>query len=71
MLYALSNFDQTGYFLAAIVSLLVGWDLYQFRKKDGCSVSTWFFEMNKSWSILVLIIGIVLGHLFWPIHQGN
>ena len=45
-------------------------DLFLVRRGDGNpTVSSTIWDLAKQYPIIVLAVGILLGHLFWPQHR--
>jgi hypothetical protein len=52
--------------------LLVGvYDVYAyFNLSYDASVSYWCQKWFMAWPVLSMLVGIVLGHLAWPLNRG-
>jgi hypothetical protein len=51
----------------AIVAAIWLWDWFAVIKgRDGETVSATLSEWSRAWPILPFLIGILIGHLFWP-----
>ena len=54
-------------FIGVIVVLIAIFDVYIIAKKGKHeSISAHIIRGSKQYPLLVLILGVVLGHLFWP-----
>jgi hypothetical protein len=54
-------------FIGVIVALIAIFDVYIIAKKGkNESISAHVIRGSKQYPLLVLILGVVLGHLFWP-----
>jgi hypothetical protein len=63
----MSNKELTLIILAAVVVILVGWDIYAaFSKEKGDTISSLLLEWSSRKPVIALAIGVILGHLFWP-----
>lgn len=63
------------YFLAlslvAIVAGIAVWDIYAaFAHTPTTSVSDVFYSWSRSFPPLVLAVGMILGHILWPLHPS-
>lgn len=57
---------KTELFIVAIVLLIAAFDIFIIIKKGKKeSISSYIINGSKKYPLLVLILGIVLGHLFW------
>lgn len=59
------NFDMTGFFVLTVLIVSLVYDLYQYRKPAGTTISTWVREMSSRNPIIPFLTGVVCGHLFW------
>ena len=59
-----------GYLVLAAVILILGGDLLlvQIWGYDY-SVSSFMYWLSKSFPIVLLLAGIVIGHFWWPVQQ--
>lgn len=47
--------------------VLIGWDLVVFRNEiQGDTISALMWEAGRRWWSLPFMLGMVMGHLFWP-----
>lgn len=60
---------------AAIIAVLAcvgAWDVYSiFALPGNLTVSAIVYAWGQQFPPLVLIIGLILGHLFWPVHPSS
>lgn len=63
----------TGFVILAAIGLILGWDLFVVLH-DGDyhrTISQWVYQMSKAFMIIPVLVGIVIGHFWWPIHEGE
>lgn len=54
-------------FLAALLFIAV-WDVYAaFGAGNTQTVSAILYQWGREWPVLTLLVGLVIGHLFWPV----
>lgn len=59
--------------LTAVVLLAIigAWDVWvAFGPSEGRTVSSIIYAWGQQFPPLVLAVGLLLGHLFWPVHGG-
>lgn len=63
----------TGYVLLGVFIFVMVYDLWRVKRDGGYqnTVSQWFGKITKEWTIFTFLCGVVCGHLFWPLHQGD
>ena len=56
--------------LLVLVAIIGGWDIWvAFGTVEGRSVSEILYTWGQRFPPLVLLIGLLLGHLFWPVRR--
>jgi L-lactate permease len=56
-----------GLVLLATIVGLAGFDLFMMMKYGPNDTISWYvYSITKEWPILTLLVGIVLGHFFFP-----
>ena len=56
-------------FMIATVLIIAIFDIWViFAKGKRESISAWIIRESKNYPLLVLLLGVVLGHLFWSMN---
>ena len=63
----------TGLVILSAIILLLGYDLFVVLHDGNYdhTISQWVYTMSKEFMIIPVLVGIVIGHFFWPIHEGD
>lgn len=62
----------TAWLLLAVLVMVGIWDVYTLLYgESGQSVSQYLHRLATAWPILPFAVGVLIGHLFWPVgRQG-
>ena len=56
--------------LLILVAIIGGWDIWvAFGTAEGRSVSEILYTWGQRFPPVVLFLGLLLGHLFWPVRR--
>lgn len=58
--------DYRDFITLAAVALVLAWDIFLARKGEGNTLSFRWARWAQKWPIWPLLVGILLGHLFFP-----
>ena len=54
--------------LGIIISILIIYDLFTVLERGSeTTISVQLFEFSKKYPIVPFVLGIVFGHIFWPL----
>lgn len=61
----------TGFAILGAIIFLLAWDLFRVMQDGGYdnTISQWVYQTSLSWPILPFLVGVVCGHLFFPIRS--
>jgi hypothetical protein len=59
-------------FFLVIVAAVWVWDVYVIiQAKPGLTVSATMHRWSVAWPILPFLVGVLVGHVFWPASSNN
>ena len=66
------NQDATIWFLLGATVLAAAWNTAVIQwQNPGASISDTLLMVAQKWPVLPLMIGVLIGHVFWPQYRNN
>lgn len=57
----------TAIVIGVVVAALIVYDFWAYFKKDGATISEWFWRWSSKYPLIPFGVGVLCGHLFWQV----
>lgn len=55
--------------IGLVAFILIAYDIWTYLKRGSdTTISVQMFELSKKYPIVAFLLGIVFGHIFWPLN---